>query len=207
MSFYSRHVLPRLIEATCTTKPVRKQREKVVPLCEGRVLEIGVGTGLNFPFYVPDRVSEVFGLDVSVEMMRDATDRAAKAHLPFEPLVLDAATIPLERDAVDTVLVTYSLCSIGALAEALAEMRRVLKPGGRLVFCEHGAAPDPGVRRFQDRLTPLWRRIAGGCHLNREIPAEIGAAGFEITEQSQMYLPGTWRFVGFNTWGTAVPKP
>jgi ubiquinone/menaquinone biosynthesis C-methylase UbiE len=206
MSLYSRHILPRLIKTTCAAKPIMKQREKIVPLAEGKVLEIGVGSGLNFPYFDADKVTRVFGLDTSPQLMRDAEQKSNQAKIEFEPLLLDAAQIPLESGEIDTVLVTYSLCSIDALETALIEMRRVLKPSGKLVFCEHGAAPDNSVYSWQRRLTPIWRRIGGGCRLDRNLPVEIEKAGFRLTSLEQMYLPGTWRVVGYNSWGTAMPS-
>ena len=204
MSFYDRHILPFLIDRACAAPQVRRQRELIVPEAEGRVLEIGIGSGLNLPYYDRSRVDHIFGLDVSPELMFRAHQRAEKTGVAFEPLILDAATIPLDDAAVDTVLVTYTLCSIPALQQALSEMRRVLKPGGRLLFSEHGAAPDPGVLKWQRRLTPLWKRIAGGCHLDRDAPAEIARAGFRIAALDQGYLPAAPRFVGYNSRGVAL---
>jgi len=155
MSLYSRYILPKLTDLSCSVKPITRQREKIVPLAEGRVLEIGVGSGLNLALYDRSRTDSIIGLDASEELMARALERARTSGVPFEPLLLDAKSIPLEDNAVDTVLVTYSLCSIDALGEALSEMRRVLKPAGRLLFCEHGLAPDAGVQKLQNRLTPV----------------------------------------------------
>ena len=203
MGFNDRHILPKVLHMACGTKPVRYQRRKVVPLAEGRVLEIGIGSGLNLPFYDPGKVDEVIGLDPSEEMLGYA--RRTSETLPFtvEYLALEGERIPLERDSVDTVLVTYTLCTIPDAVIALEGMRRVLKPDGRLIFCEHGDAPDEAVRRWQRRLNPMWGRIGGGCHLNRKIPDLIESAGFRIDDLDSMYLPGTPRFAGFNYWGTA----
>lgn len=206
MSVYNRFILPRIIKKTCSTKPISKQREKIVPLAKGWVLEIGVGNGLNMPFYDKTKVTHVFGLDISPELMEGAVHRAKETGMDFEPLLLDAAAIPLDANVVDTVLVTYAMCSIDALQSALAEMHRVLKPSGKLVFCEHGLAPDPKVRRMQKRITPLWKRISGGCRLDRNIPKEIENAGFQLSSLEQMYIPGTWRIAGFDSWGTASPN-
>lgn len=200
---YDRYVLPWVIKKTCASKPIRKQREKVVPLAQGRVLEIGAGGGLNLPHYSKSRVEIVLGLDVSPELLIAAEKAAESAHVPFEGVLLDAASIPLEDNTIDTVLVTYSLCSIDDLSSALYEMHRVLKPSGKLIFCEHGAAPDQPVKRIQSALTPLWKHFAGGCHLDRDLPKEIRRAGFDIEWMEQMYLPGTWRAVGWNSWGVA----
>jgi ubiquinone/menaquinone biosynthesis C-methylase UbiE len=168
------------------------------------VLEVGIGSGLNLPHYDAGKVSAVLGLDPSPQLV--AMSRRAAEKAPFEVELLEAAAeeIPLASESLDTVLVTYTLCSIPGVEQALAEMRRVLKPGGRLVFCEHGAAPDASVRRWQERITPLWKRLAGGCHLNREIPRLIARAGFRIATMESMYLPG-WRPATFNYWGTAEP--
>ncbi|MCP4317384.1 MAG: class I SAM-dependent methyltransferase [Hyphomicrobiales bacterium] len=205
MSLYSRFVLPRLVNASCSTKPVMKQREKIVPLARGRVLEIGVGGGLNFPYLDSAEVDCVFGLDTSAELMEGACAKSEQMDIEFTPLILDAAQIPLDDGDVDTVLVTYTLCSIDALQSALSEMRRVLKPQGQLLFCEHGAAPDRSVNQWQKRLTPIWRRVGGGCRLDRDLPLEIQNAGFRLTSLEQMYLPGTARLVGYNSWGAAIP--
>ncbi len=206
MGFYERYILPKVLNWSCGAKPVREQRQKVVPLAEGRVLEIGIGSGLNLPYYDPGKIERVIGLDPAEEMLSYA--RRISATLPFtvEYLALEGERIPLERHSVDTVLVTYTLCTIADAIGALEGMRAVLKPGGRLIFCEHGRAPDAAVRRWQHRLNPLWRRIGGGCNLDRDIPALIEAAGFRVDTLESGYLPRTPRFSGFNYWGSAVPE-
>ena len=205
MSFYDRHILPKLLNWACGTKPVRRQRQKVVPLAEGRVLEIGIGSGLNLPYYDPEKVERVIGLDPAEEMLAYARRRSETLPFAVEYLVLDGENIPLQGRSVDTVLVTYTLCTIPDAIAALEGMRRVLKPGGRLIFCEHGKAPDESVLRWQRRLNPIWNRIGGGCNLDRDIPAMIEAAGFRIDTLDSMYLPGAPRFAGFNYWGSARP--
>lgn len=202
--WYERHLLPYLIDFACGIKPVRRQRDKVVPRAQGRVLEIGIGTGLNLEHYDPSRIEKLVGLDPSREMHRLARKRMARAGLDVELVALSAEQIPFEAGSFDTVLVTYSLCTIPDPVAALNEMRRVLKPGGRLIFCEHGRAPDESVRRWQDRLTPTWSRLAGGCHLNRDIPALLRQGGFRCDDLETMYLPGP-RPLTFNYWGTARP--
>jgi ubiquinone/menaquinone biosynthesis C-methylase UbiE len=179
-----------------------RQREKVVPSARGRVLEVGIGSGLNLPYYDTTEVERVFGLDPSTEITRMAAAAASQAHFDVEFLTAGAEDIPLDSASVDTVLVTYTLCSIPRVVQALREMARVLRPGGRLLFCEHGSAPDANVRRWQDRIDPLWSRVGGGCHLNRDIPALLGQGGFEIEDLETMYLPG-WRPASFNYWGSA----
>ena len=201
-NWYERHVLPYLTDLACGVKPIRRQRRKVVPLARGRVLEIGIGTGLNLEHYDKARVDKIVGVDPALEMHRLARKRIAKAALPVELVGLSAEKIPFEAGTFDTVVVTYSLCTIPDPLAALGEMRRVLKPGGRLIFCEHGLAPDPSVRRWQERLTPLWSKVAGGCHLNRDIPALLKEAGFRSTDMETMYLPGP-RPLTYNYWGTA----
>jgi ubiquinone/menaquinone biosynthesis C-methylase UbiE len=185
-------------------KPTMRQREKVVPLARGQVLEVGIGSGLNLPYYDTGTVTKVWGLDPSPEMVKMA--RKAAGQVPFEVEFMDqpAEQIPLEDVSVDTILVTYSLCTIPDPPAALRQMARVLKPTGRLIFCEHGLAPDPDVRRWQDRINPVWKRLGGGCNLNRAIPQLIEQGGFNITEMESMYLPG-WRWASFEYWGAAIP--
>ena len=202
MGLYSRFVLPRLVHFACKARPAMRQRQKLVPLARGRVLEVGVGTGLNLPFYDPANVSGVWGLDPSPEMIDRARDAATGVPFDVEFVEAGAEDIPLDRDSFDTVLLTYTLCSIADFEPALREMARVLRPGGTLLFCEHGAAPDPGVHRWQNRLNPIWRHVGGGCQLNRDIPTLIRTGGFEITGLESMYIPG-WRPASFNYWGSA----
>lgn len=205
MGLYSRYILPKVVHFTCGLKPTMRQRAKVVPHARGRVLEIGIGSGLNLPFYDATKVTKVWGLDPSPEMTRMAERRARDLPFAVEFIGLPGDEIPLEDESVDTVLVTYTLCTIPQPTPALEQMARVLRPGGELLFCEHGAAPDAGVRRWQDRLNPIWKRLGGGCHLNRAIPALIEEGGFRVEALETMYIPG-WRPASFNYWGTAVPR-
>jgi len=203
MGLYAKYILPWGIHFACGVKPIRYQRKKVVPLAHGRVLEIGIGSGLNLPFYDPQKVARVIGLDPSAEMRRIAGKAARDVPFPVEFIGLSGEDIPLEKASVDTVVMTYTLSTIPDPVKALLEMRRVLKPGGALVFSEHGLAPDENVRRTQARVEPYWKRLAGGCHLTREIPELIAAGGFHVTHLDSMYIPG-WKPVSFNYWGTAA---
>ena len=203
MGFYDKHILPRFINCACGTKPIMKQREKVVPRASGIVLEIGIGTGLNLPYYDASRVERLIGLDPSEKSWELAGERAAHLDFDVEFIGLPGEQIPLEDTSVDTVLVTYSLCTIPDPVSALHGMARVLRPGGSLYFCEHGKAPDANVCQWQDRINPFWRRIAGGCHVNREIPQLLKAGGFDVVDMATSYLPGTPKFAGYNFWGSA----
>jgi ubiquinone/menaquinone biosynthesis C-methylase UbiE len=187
-----------------SAKPITYQRRKIVPRAEGRVLEIGFGAGHNLPFYDANKVSHIWALEPAREMRARAAERVASSPIHLEFLDLPGEQIPLSDGEADTVLVTYTLCTIPDVHKALGEMRRVLKPHGRMIFCEHGEAPDANVKRWQERLTPLWKVIGGGCHPGRAIPSLIGDGGFRVEKMETMYLPGTPRFAGFNYWGDAV---
>lgn len=206
MSIYEEYVLPHLIHLACGNTVADRQRQKIVPHAEGRVLEVGMGSGLNLRHYDPDRVELVWGLEPSAGMRRKARRNLAGAPVDVRWLDLPGEEIPLESGSVDTVVLTYTLCSIAEWLSALEQMRRVLKPGGRLLFCEHGAAPEERVRRRQDRLNPVWKRIAGGCNLNREIPGLLESGGFAIQGLETMYLPKTPKFAGYNYWGGATAR-
>lgn len=190
MGLYDRHILPHLIDFACGMGAVMKARSQLVPLAQGRVLEIGIGSGLNLGFYDPQRVEVVVGVDPSAEMQALARERAARCQVPVEMIALELGQIQAADASFDDIVCTFTLCTIPDAIAALREMRRVLKPGGRLLFCEHGLAPDLPVVRWQKRLTPLWKPLAGGCHLDRDIPALIGAGGFHIRELSTGYLKG-----------------
>ena len=208
MSFYDKYILPSFLNCACGAKPILYQRGKVVPLAEGLVLEVGIGSGLNIPFYDAGKVSKVIGLDPSPELNEMAEKVVAKTAvengLDVEIILGSAEDMPFPDDHFDSVVITYTLCTIPDAETANLEIRRVLKPGGKLIFCEHGLAPDAGVAKWQGRIDPIWGKIAGGCHLNRDIPELITGAGFTIETMEQMYLPSTPKFAGYNYWGVAV---
>lgn len=190
MSWYERHILPHLIECACGLGRVMQLRAELIPQAKGRVLEVGIGTGLNLPYYDAKHASHICGLDPSPEMNRLTQRRAAAITIPVESVALSAERIEAANHSFDTVVSTFTLCTIPDAVTALREMRRVLKPDGKLLFCEHGQAPDASVHRWQNRLTPLWKPVAGGCHLNRNIPALLREGGFAIQQLEASYLPG-----------------
>jgi ubiquinone/menaquinone biosynthesis C-methylase UbiE len=189
MSLYSQHILPVLTDLAMRNKAASVERARWVPLAAGVVLEVGAGSGLNFALYGP-HVLKLYALDPSAELRRMAGPRAQRAHASIEFLAAPAEAIPLPDASVDTVVSTWTLCTIADAERALHEMGRVLRGDGRLIFVEHGRSPDPRVAHWQDRLTPFWRRIAGGCHLNRPIDQLIEASGFEIPEIERGYIRG-----------------
>lgn len=207
MGFYNRYILPKLINCGCAASPVSKQRAKIVPLAKGDVLEVGLGTGFNLPFYDGQQVNHLWGLEPVGKMLQQVEDKLRTSPLPFQVDLLEsgAENIRLEDNSVDTIVMTYTLCSIPQVAQAMSEMKRVLKPDGQLLFCEHGAAPDDGVLKWQNRINPIWKRIGGGCNLNRRIPDLIKQGGFEINDLQSMYIPG-WKPACFNYWGKASLK-
>lgn len=201
-SWYDRHLLPHLVDAGCSVAPIARLREQVVPRASGRVLEVGIGTGLNLRFYDRGQVQALVGIDPAQQMHPLARRRSAAAGLPVELLPLAAEGLPLPDASFDCVVCTFTLCSVDDPSAALAEMRRVLRPTGRLLYAEHGLAPDPSVARWQHRLEPLWTRVAGGCHLTRDMPALLTAAGFRIAGRSAYVArPHTLAFV---SWGEAT---
>jgi len=204
MGFYRNHILPRLCDGAMRSQMLRPYRERAAGAAEGRVLEIGAGSGLNFRYYGAG-LRELVALEPDPKLTALARERAQTAGRTVRFLAAGAEAIPLEDASVDTVLSTWTLCSIAQAPAALAEMRRVLKASGRLLFVEHGRAPDLGVARWQDRLTPLWKRVAGGCHLNRGIPDLIEGAGFRIERLQSAYAPEGPKIMTFLYEGAATP--
>jgi ubiquinone/menaquinone biosynthesis C-methylase UbiE len=203
LSLYDKYILPKVLNCTCGSKPISYQRKKVVPLAKGIVLDIGIGSGLNIPFYDLSRIDKIYGLDPSSELIKIAKKMAVKKNISIEFLLCGAEDIPLPNNSINTVLITYSMCTIPEVLKANYEMFRVLKPDGRLIFCEHGLAPDKSVAKWQKRINPVWGKIAGGCNLDRDIPDLISSSGFKILSIEEMYLPSTPKFAGYNYWGIA----
>lgn len=204
MSLYRRLVVPRLCDLAMRNARLRPYRERVAGGATGRVLEIGAGSGLNLRLY-RSGAREVFELEPDPKLIAMAKRRAESATRPVRFLEASAEHIPLEDDSVDTVVTTWTLCSIPDAHKALQEMRRVLKPAGRLLFVEHGLAPERNVRKWQNRLTPLWRRVSGGCHLNRPIDRIIREAGFAIDTLETGYLAGP-KVMTYLYEGSAQPR-
>lgn len=202
-SFYDRHILPRLIGCACGAGAIAKQRAKIVPRAGGRVLELGIGGGLNLAFYDPARVSSVTGVDPSEGLRALALTAPRPAGLKVKVLPGEAEHLGFDDESFDTVVCTFTLCSVHTPAAVLAEARRVLKTGGRFLFCEHGLAPDAAVARWQRRIEPFWTPLAGGCHLTRPVGAAIAAAGFVIDETQTFYMPKTPRPLGWCELGVA----
>ena len=203
LGFYDKYILPKFLNCACGSKPINYQRDKIVPLAKGVVLDIGIGSGLNIPFYNKSNIDCLYGLDPSEELLKIAKSVAKKNELKVEFLECGAEAIPLPDQSIDTVLVTYTMCTIPDIKLSNSEIMRVLKPEGRLLFCEHGLAPDKNIAKWQNRINPIWSKMAGGCNLNRDIPKLITSSGFKISNMKEMYLPSTPKFAGYNYWGVA----
>jgi len=204
MGLYSRYIAPGLVDCACGTKPIAYQRRKIIPRATGVVLEIGAGGGRNFALYDREKVERVIALEPDAAMVKRGKARQPEG-LALDWLQRGAEDAGLAPGSIDTIVTTYTLCTIPDAVGALAALKRALKPEGQLLFCEHGLAPDADVTKWQRRIEPVWRPLAGGCHLTRDVEAMIGAAGWRIQEAERMYLPGTPRFAGYNVWGAARP--
>ena len=202
MSLYRHHVFPWVLELVMNQRVFRKLRREVLAPAAGRVLEIGFGTGINLPYY-PQATRRIVGVDSNPGMTRLARRRAGAAHIEVEHHPLSAEALPFDDHSFDTVVSTFTLCSIPDLQQALAEVKRVLKPGGEFLYLEHGLSPDAGVARWQRRLNPAWKVVGDGCHLDRDPTAELGRAGFGIDRVRNFYLPHGARFAGYMYLGAA----
>ena len=202
-SIYNKYVVPKLLDVCCSTKPIKYQRNKIVPHAKGEVLEIGIGSGLNLPYYNKSLVKKVYGLDPSEELNEIALKNASGINLDIDFIISGAEEIKLPSKSIDTVLITYTLCTIPEFKVALKEIKRVLKDDGIMLFCEHGLAPDKNISKWQNRINPLWGKLFGGCNINRNIPHIIQGSGLNIKKLEQMYLPSTPKIVAYNYWGVA----
>jgi len=200
---YENHILPSLVHHVCAHEKFASVRDRIVPRAKGVVVELGLGSGLNLPFYDASRVKTVIGVDPSAALAEKAAARVSRAPFEVELLARSAEDLPLEDNSADTVLTTFTLCTIPDLARAFAEARRVLKPGGQLLFCEHGIADDARIAKWQNRINPFWKPFSGGCHLNRDIPVLIRDSGFEITDMETGLMDGAPGIGGFLYRGAA----
>lgn len=203
--WWDARILPRLVEKACRSHAILDDRRRWVPEARGHVLEVGVGSGLNLAFYDPARVVDLIGVDVSAPLLARAAPRATAAPVPVSLVIGDAERLAFDRGRFDTVLVTYTLCSVGDLAAALGELHRVLRADGQLVVIEHGASPVATTRRWQQRITPVWRRLGGNCHLDRDVPAAIAAARFATSDLISGDEDGP-RWMSYTTRGIARPR-
>ena len=201
---YEKYVLPKLLDCCCSTKPINYQRNKVVPNASGNVLEIGIGSGLNLPFYEKSKINNLYGIDPSSELCAMAKKTASDNEIDVNLLINGAEEIELPKDSIDTVVMTYTLCTIPNPTDALKEIKRVMKVDAKMLFCEHGTAPDKNIIKWQNRINPIWGKLFGGCNINRDIPNILKESGFKINTLDQMYLPSTPKIVGYNYWGEAI---
>ncbi len=208
MGLWERFAVPALVSTACSTKPIMKQRQKIVPAASGRVLELGCGSGTNFALYETAEVTDLFALDPAPGMIKRARKTAHRLDMTDQVRFLEtgAEAIPLDDKSIDTVVITFVLCTIPDWSAALSEVRRVLKPGGRVLFSEHGLAPDEPVAKWQRRIEPLWKPLAGGCHLTRDISYLFRQSGFMLEDTETMYMPSTPKPMGYVSWGTALPQ-
>jgi ubiquinone/menaquinone biosynthesis C-methylase UbiE len=201
MGFYSNWLFPRLLDCVMQQKQMLPFRQRIGLAASGRVLDVGIGSGLNLPFYAGP-IDRVIGVDPSPELLRFAEKRASQTPVPIELLRGAGEALPIDDGSIDTAVVTFTLCTVSNPAATLGEVRRVLKPSGRLLFAEHGRAPEASVARWQDRITPVWKHVAGGCHLNRKPDDLIRSAGFAVEALEAGYLKGP-RPMGFVYAGSA----
>ena len=204
MGLYAKWVIPRVVNCICGLKPTRMQREKIIHEAKGTVLEIGIGSGLNLPYYNSEKVNQLIGVD-PYPFQKALTENLSKIDIPHEILVESAENLSMDNESIDTIVSTYTFCSIEEIHHCLQECRRVLKKDGRLIFIEHGLAPDDIVRKKQNRWNKTWRFISGGCNLNRDIPEMLELNGLQIKSIDTMYLPG-WKPATWNWWGIAQTR-
>ena len=187
MGLYARYLGPRFVRCLCSSEDISAERAEIVPLARGTILEIGFGPGLNLPFYDPDLVERVIGVDPNLSFLRLGAEAQGRARIPLEVIRAPAEDLPLGDASIDTALVTYTLCSVADPMRSLRELRRVLKPEGRVLFLEHGLSSDPRVARWQHRLNPIWRPLAVGCNLTRPVIGLLEAAGFVESDETRCW--------------------
>ncbi len=202
-NLYNKFVLPKVVNWACKQKPSMKQRSKIIPLANGDVLEIAIGSGLNFAYYNEFEMNSLTGLEPSNEIWELNKHKVDELNFDFNFVNAFAEEIPLKNNSFDYVVITYALCTIKNTKKALSEIRRVLKPDGKLLFCEHGLAPDKNVKYWQNNINSFWKQISGGCNLNKDIPKMLIENGFDLLELNKMYIPG-WKPASYNYWGVAV---
>ncbi len=202
-SWWDRHMVPRLIGKCCAQPQIMKARSRIVPQAAGDVLELGCGGGINMDFYDPIRISSFSGLDPSPALLERSREAAQAKGLAADIRGGYGEAMPFADSQFDTVLVTFTLCSVDDHAQVLGEIRRVLRPGGKALFLEHGRAPDASVHAWQRRIEPIWKRIGGNCHLTRSISGAYQAAGFVVSNAGSGYMPKTPRPMGWIEWGEA----
>ena len=203
MAFYRDHIYPHLVHALGNPKPIAEIRGGIIPMACGEVLEIGVGTGVNLALYDPTKVTRLYALEPNHGMVRMAEQRRQHTEVHVEFLDLPGERIPLDDASVDTVVSTFTMCTIPGVLEAIRGIRRVLRPGGQLIFFEHGLSPDPGVRRWQERSEPFFKWAFEGCHVTRHIPSLIRAGGFQIEKLNEAYLAPFPKSGSYSYWGVA----
>ena len=201
---YDKYILPYVLNCTCGQKPFVKQRQKLVPMAKGKVLEVGIGSGLNMPYFDTSKIISVVGIDPSEELIQLAEKRIDDSMPDVDFVISKAEEMQFNDNSFDTVLITYTMCTVDDVSASLMQIKRVLKSDGQLLFCEHGLAPDEKIVKWQNRINKFWPTISGGCNINKNIPHLIGEAGFTISNMEQMYLPKTPKILGYNYWGTAI---
>ncbi len=202
-NLYNKFILPRVVNWACKQKPSMKQRSKIIPLAKGDVLEIAIGSGLNLRYYNGLDINSLTGLEPSNEIWELNKYKVDELNFDFNFVNAFAEEIPLKNNSFDSVVITYALCTIKNTQKALAEIRRVLKPDGRLLFCEHGLAPEKYIKTWQKNINPIWKQVSGGCNLNKDIPKILTENGFTLLELNKMYIPG-WKPASYNYWGVAT---
>lgn len=201
-NFYDKYILPKVVHWACRQKSSQKQRSKIIPLAKGHVIEIAIGSGLNLPYYRTEYIQSLTGLEPSNEIWQLNKVQTDRLDFNFKFINAFAEDIPVKSNTFDTAVITYALCTIKDPHKALSEIKRVLKPDGILLFCEHGLAPDKNIKNLQNKINPYWKIMAGGCHLNKDIPKLITDNGFKIIALDKMYIPG-WKPASYNYRGIA----